>query len=155
MFLGYNCRIMLKRLALNYWQLVLLVIFIGAIFYMSRYAENRKAEHQDNAQGCSPIAVISPNGNGHGTQNANKPHQYPMWIDTFAWPEGATTWALFLTLIVIAWQSSETKILEGSVAAAKDSAEAAKDQIQLVMEKERPRIQITPLDFEIVDATEP
>jgi hypothetical protein len=164
---------MLKRLALKYWPMVLLVTLIGAVLYMSRYAENRKAEHQENAQVGGPNAVIPPNGNGQSTQNANKPHQYPNWIDTFTWPEGATTWALFLTLIVIAWQSTETrdaakaallqvgfmerqtKILEDSVAAAKDSAKAAKDQIQLVMEKERARVEVAPLDFDAVELTEP
>lgn len=117
----YIFPIMLKRLALRYWPLAVLVVLVAAIFCMSRYAENRKAEHQDNAQASSPNAVISPNGNGQGAQNTNEPHKYPSWIDTFAWPEGATAWALFLTLMVIAWQSVETRA----------AADAAKDSIRL------------------------
>jgi hypothetical protein len=128
---------MLKRLGLNYRPMVLLVILLGAVFYMSRYAENRKAEHQENAQAGSPNSVISPNGNGQSTQNANKPHQYPSWIDTFAWPDGATAWALFLTLLVIGWQSTETR----------RTADAALAQIQLTKDKDRARLAIRPGGF--------
>ena len=53
----------------EYWPLAVLVVLVAAIFCMSRYAENRKAERKDNAQASSPNAVISPDGNGQGTQN--------------------------------------------------------------------------------------
>jgi hypothetical protein len=65
--------------------------------------------------------VISPNGSGQSPQNANKPHHYPDLVDSFTWPDGATVWALFLTLIVIAWQSTETR----------DAAKAARDSIRM------------------------
>lgn len=119
---------------LDYWLLVVLVILVGAVFYMSRYTENCETEHQENANGRSPTTVISPNRPGQGTQNANETHQYPSWINTFAWPEGATAWALFLTLIVIAWQSSETK----------KTAKAALLNAQAVINAERAWITVAP-----------
>ena len=42
-----------------------------------------------------------------------------------------------------------------SAMAAKDSAKAANDQIEMMKEKERARVQVTPLDFDAVDPTEP
>jgi hypothetical protein len=33
----------------------------------------------------------------------------PRHFEIFAWPEGVTAWALLLTLVVIAWQSVETR----------------------------------------------
>jgi len=136
---------MLKRLALRYWPLAVLVVLVATIFCMSRYAENRKAKHQDNAQGSSPNTVISPNGNSQGAQNTNEPHKYPNWIDTFAWPEGATAWALFLTLLVIAWQSVETRA----------AVDAANSQIQFMKDKERARLEIEIDKFDYVPTAKP
>jgi hypothetical protein len=114
--------------------MILLIILISAVLCMSRYAEDRKAEHQENAQGSSPNLVISPNGNGQSAQNANKPHQHPSWIDTFAWPEGATAWALFLTLLVIAWQSTETRAAASAADRQADIAsDTAKRQLRAYM----------------------
>ncbi|HZP04586.1 MAG TPA: hypothetical protein VFB43_06770 [Terracidiphilus sp.] len=132
---------MLKRLALKYWPIAMLSILIIAVLCMSRYAENRKAERQNNAQGSSPSTVISPNGNGQGTQNANEPHQYPRWIDTFAWPDGVTAWALLLTLIIIGWRSIETR----------DAAEAANRGLEISKTKERAKLllKIEPINPQI------
>lgn len=100
---------MLKRSTLNYWPMALLVILIVAVFWMSRYAEIRKADYQENTQASSPKASISPSAAAQSTQNASKTYHRLSWVDTFAWPEGTTVWALFLTLIVIGWQSAETQ----------------------------------------------
>jgi hypothetical protein len=54
-----------------------------------------------------------------------------------------------------AQMEKQTAILADSVTAAKDSAKAAKDQIQLIMDKECARIQVTPLDLEVIELTEP
>ena len=120
----------------KYWPVVLLVALIGAVLYMSRYAENCKAEHQEHAQGSSPNAVISPNSNGQGAQNTNEAHQCPSWIDTFAWPEGVTAWSLLLTLLVIAWQSTETReaaqTTRDSVSQMQRQADLTERQIELL-----------------------
>ena len=114
---------MLKKLASKYWPLVLLIVLIGTILGISRSAENRKAENQNNAQSSSPQAAIAPNDASKSLQNTNKPHHHPDWIDTFTWPDGATVWALLLTLMVIAWQSTETRD------AAKATAKGAEAQM--------------------------
>jgi hypothetical protein len=97
---------MLKRLMLHYWALALLFIFIFAILGMSRYAEYRKAEHQDYAQRVRPEATIRPPSADKGANVAEKPKYSPSWVETFTWPEGVTAWALLLTLFVLAWQSN-------------------------------------------------
>jgi hypothetical protein len=85
---------MLKRLASKYWPLVLLFVSIGAILYVSRYAEERKTEKQKDAQSRSPQAAVAPNDASKGTEKTAKAEHYPDWIDTFTWPEGATVWAV-------------------------------------------------------------
>jgi hypothetical protein len=124
---------MLKRLALKYWPMVALIIFIGAILSMSRYAEHRKAEQSNNTQVSSPQTAVAPNDDSKSKENPDKTKYRPDFIDTFTWPEGATVWALFLTLIVIAWQSTETR----------DAAKAALLNAQALINSERPWIMAT------------
>jgi hypothetical protein len=124
---------MLKRLALKYWPMVLLAILIAAVLGMSRYAEKRKTENSNNSYTSSPKPSIPPSDASQGTQNANKPEHYPSWVDTFTWPDGATVWALFLTLLVIAWQSTETR----------DAAKASLLNVQALINIERPWLFIT------------
>jgi hypothetical protein len=121
---------MLKRLALKYWPMIVLLISIGTILYVSRYAEERKAEKQKDAQSRSPQTTVTPSDASKGIDKAEKTEHHPDWVDTFTWPEGATVWALFLTLVVIAWQSTETR----------DAAKAANAQIKMMKNKERARI---------------
>jgi hypothetical protein len=118
----------LKAFGLRYWPLAVLVVLVIAILAMSRYAEDRKQSNEDNARQSSPATPISPNNAGETTENAHKTEHPPSWVDTFAWPEGATVWALFLTLLVIAWQSAETR---EAAKAAKESAEATLRSVKL------------------------
>ncbi len=100
---------MLKSLALRYWPIAVLGVLVIAILTMSRYAENRKASAPGHTEPCSPTATVAPYDAYKATNDTGKPQNPPSWIDTFAWPEGATVWALLLTLFVIAWQSAETR----------------------------------------------
>jgi len=109
--------------------MVVLLILIGAILCMSRYAEHRKAENQNNTHASSEQTSVTPNDASKSTENADKTEHRPDFIDTFTWPEGATVWALFLTLIVIAWQSAETR---SAAKATEDSAEGVKSQSALM-----------------------
>ncbi|MHB1744791.1 MAG: hypothetical protein ACYCPO_14175 [Acidobacteriaceae bacterium] len=72
---------------------------------------------------------------------------------------GVQLWLLRVTWKAIREQKTEmaiqTGILKISVAAAKDSAKAANDQIEMMKGKERARIQIIPLNFEVIEPTEP
>jgi len=140
-FLGHNCRIMLKRLASKYWPMVVLLISIGAILGVSRYAEDRKAEKPNNTQASSPQTAVPPNNASKSAENVEKTKHGPDFVDTFTWPEGATAWALFLTLIVIAWQSTETR----------DAAKAANAQIKMMKQKERAQLMVEILPIETLE----
>lgn len=137
---------MLKRLMLKYWPLVLLFILIMAVIGMSRYAEHRKAEHQENTQASSPEATVSPLSADKSSQKANEPKYPPSWVDTFAWPEGVTAWALFLTLFVIAWQSVET---HAAAEAGMKAVEATHKQTELTFQMERAKLSLTTQGIDI------
>lgn len=121
---------MLKRVMLKYWPMVLLLALIVTVLYVSRYAERRKEANQDNAQPSTPAATISPDDAGNAREDTDKLKHHPDFLDTFTWPEGVETWALILTLFVIAWQSTETR----------DAAKGAFLNAQAVINAERPWI---------------
>jgi hypothetical protein len=64
---------MLKRLMFRYWPLLLLFTLIVAVLCMSRYAENRKAGNQEDAQISGPQTPISPSDADKSPQKTNKP----------------------------------------------------------------------------------
>jgi hypothetical protein len=96
--------------------MVVLLLLVGAILGISRYAEQRKSQNASDAHARSSQVAISPSGEGKSSENKGNAEHF---TDTFLWPEGATAWALLLTLIVIAWQSTEsraaTKATEDSI----------------------------------------
>ncbi|MDR5726885.1 MAG: hypothetical protein RB191_05400 [Terriglobia bacterium] len=114
---------------MKYLPMAILFILVVTILCMSRYAETSKENHQENASHINGI-TITPNQASESAKEADKAEDSPCWIDTFAWPEGATAWALLLTLFVIAWQSTETR----------DAAKAANAQIKMMKDKERARL---------------
>jgi hypothetical protein len=130
---------MLKRFWFGYWQLVMLSVLIVAVFCMSRYAVHRKQTHTNNTHQSSPTSSIPKNNADQSPQNADKTQDSESWVDTFTWPQGAETWALILTLFVLAWQSIETK---HSATSAQTAAKAALRQIDMTFQKERARIDI-------------
>lgn len=132
---------MLKRLTLQYRPLGLLFVGIVAILCMSRDAETRKYEHQKNGNQVNAIPWAKDKAS-KGTEENEKPQNPPGWIETFAWPEGATAWALLLTLFVIGWQSIETR---NAANGAQRAADGTLQQIQLIKDKERARLTLHPL----------
>jgi hypothetical protein len=130
---------MLKAMVLRYWPLAVVCVFVIAILAMSRYAEDRKDSNKNNAHQSSPSAPISPDDAGKTGENTDEAENPPSWIDTFAWPEGATVWALFLTLFVIGWQSAETR---KAAVATQESARATAEQSENMMARERARLSI-------------
>lgn len=133
--------------------MILLLISIIVVLCMSRYAENRKAENLDNAQAGSPNVSISTLDADKGAKSTNKPKYPPSWVDTFAWPEGVTAWALFLTLLVIAWQSVEThaaaEATVASVEVAKQQADLIREQMDTQVHRERARLNLEVQGIEI------
>ena len=111
---------------MKYSPIAVLAVLIVAILAMSRYAETRKDHHKENtchAEG----AAVTPDKAGERAKETNEGKDSPDWIDTFAWPDGVTVWALLLTLFVIAWQSAETR----------DAAQGALLNAQAVIDAER------------------
>ena len=113
---------------MRYWPLVVLVVLVIAILATSRYTEHRKEANKNSAHQSSPSTPISQDDASKTGENAGKTEYPPSWVDTFAWPEGATVWALFLTLFVIAWQSAETR---EAAKATQTSAEATLKQVEI------------------------
>lgn len=58
------------------------------------------------------------------------------WVEIYTWPGGVNVCALLLTLVVIAWQSTETR----------DAAKAANAQIQIMKDKDRGQLIIRTMD---------
>ena len=84
----------------------------------------------------------------------DNPSYYLPWGYKFiAFPEGITALAILATLGAIVWQTIATrksaKAAAESAAAAKISANSAKENIDLVISKERGRIFVTVEPFEI------
>jgi hypothetical protein len=135
---------MWKAIAMKYFPIAILFVLVVAILCVSRYAETRKNNHQENGSHVNAIATTADHSD-KGAKQADESEDSPGWIDTFAWPNGVTAWALLLTLLVVAWQSTETR----------DAAKSTRDALIL---QYRPKIVIRSLtltrnessNFEIV-----
>jgi hypothetical protein len=137
---------MLKRWALNYWPLAVLVVLVAAVLCMSQYAESRKAQYQNHAQVGSSKTSIAPPEADPNSNKANNTQQLPSWIESFTWTDGVTTWVLCLTLLVIGWQSNETRRTAQATADAANAAYGsltfAEAQLEMMREKERARLEL-------------
>jgi hypothetical protein len=137
----------------RYSPLGVLFILIVAILGISRYAEHRKAENREYARVSIPESTVSTLDADKGTKKINTPKYPPSWVDTFAWPNGVETWALILTLFVIAWQSVEThaaaEATVASVEAAKRQSELIREQMDTEVQRERARLslEVQPIDI--------
>jgi hypothetical protein len=120
---------MLKALRTRHRAMVVLAVLAGAVIAMSYYAEHRKEIYGRHAKPSKPVAPVTKSDTGDAVADANESEYPPSWIDTFAWPEGATAWFLLFTLFVIAWQSAETR---SAAKASKKSAQAALAQIKIM-----------------------
>jgi hypothetical protein len=144
---------MMKAVAMKYLPIAILFVLVVAILCMSRYAENRKENHQNNANHINPAATVAPDKTANGARPADQSEDSPSWIDTFAWPDGVTAWALFLTLFIIAWQSVETHAAadatKASVEAAKGQAALIREQVDTQIERERARLNLEAQPIEI------
>ncbi|HUA98347.1 MAG TPA: hypothetical protein VMA34_08480 [Terracidiphilus sp.] len=144
----------------------------------------QKQPKQGNADSQAPVSAIPQSGARPAKPDAQKPSaentsnsvtvsKLPTvsigkdWADWSYWGFGGIlvivgglqVWFLYGTLRAVETQGGhmerQTKILEESVAVAKASAKAANDQIEMVKDKERARLQIVPLALEPVIASEP
>jgi hypothetical protein len=125
---------MLQRIAL--WKYgMAVVIILGGCVYVSRQDQKTRDQYE---QKCNQLnaRVISPSGHyedcDKGAENAAQ--HLPRWYRFFVWPEGTTTWAILLTLLVIADQTTQTR---KAAEAALASANSAKTQIEVMRTQAR------------------
>ena len=137
-FLGYNLRIMLKRLAILAGAALIVAVISVAVYYQQRNAVGQGydikciQDSQPSPASGSLACVINQ------SQNTQHGHSSPHWWDVLiAWPEGITAWLLLLTLGAIVWQAWETR---KSARGAKEAAQAALLNAQALINSERPWI---------------
>jgi hypothetical protein len=89
------------------------VIILGLAVYVDcqdeRYTQEvaqKAAAHDKNASSANPAEK-------HSQENVPNPERHALswygWYGFFRWPNGTTTWAIILTLIVIAEQTRQTR----------------------------------------------
>lgn len=99
---GYNLTIVRIYIAA-------IVLLLGLTIYVS--IEDRRASQNCGEPSALPShAVVSEETDQeHSAQHAGSPcSRPPSWHHFFAWPDGATAWAIILTLIVLADQTRQT-----------------------------------------------
>ena len=173
MFLGYNFPTMKKYL------LGFLSIFLISVLITSQY--EKYPYDATNPSQNSGGAAVSPGNTPKTTGNPQQPqNDPPRWLrvsyQVFGWPNGITVWALFLTMMVVAEQTSQTRraaeataisadatekqaaqvesqtgILRDSVGVAQASADAAQRNIELTILKEQARIKVRVGNLTIVE----
>jgi hypothetical protein len=117
----YNYRIV-KR----YWPLLFIVLILATVIGVSQYAETTKQHCEESAR-QTEAATVAKGDDGKASNNAEDACKPPVWARYVAWPEGVGAWAVILTLLVIGWQSIETraaaKATEDSVGTMKRQAD--------------------------------
>ncbi|MGB8481723.1 MAG: hypothetical protein WCE63_23210 [Acidobacteriaceae bacterium] len=122
-------------------------IIIGAIVFVTYKEHGVAQKYQRECQANSAAVTVSPEQKTGSADKCQDPANYlPWWYVLVAWPEGITTWAILATLIVIGWQSWETRRAANATAdsanAANGSVVWAKAQLELMIEKERARLEV-------------
>lgn len=130
---------MLKRILL--WKYLIAVgTILGFCVYITQQDQKTRDQYE---QKCSQLNAGAMPPSGHyedcdkGAENAAG--HLPRWYRIFGWPEGITTWAILLTLLALAEQTSQTKV----------AAQAALLNIQAFINSERPWIQVVAEESKI------
>jgi hypothetical protein len=132
MFLGYNYRIMKKYLA-GLGIIALVSIFVTC--QKEKYAYDSPSPAADGSKATvASTNKVNPPSNSKDAQGNLPRWEMVVIYRVFGWPEGVTVWALFLTLITIAEQTSQTR---KAADAAKESAKAALLNAEVLINSER------------------
>jgi hypothetical protein len=148
---------MLKNLLAWKYGIVVFII-LGFYVYVSHHDQSTRDQYE---QKCNQLNASAVPPSGHhedcdkGAENAAR-HE-PRWYRLFGWPEGITTWAILLTLLALAEQTSQTRRAADAAAesanAAYGSVTFAEAQLDLMREKERARLEVnvehTDLEVEV------
>jgi hypothetical protein len=146
---------MLKRI-LSWKYLIAVVIVLGGCIYVSRQDQKTRDQYEQN---CNQLNASALPPSGHyedcdkGAENAAR--HLPRWYRVFGWPDGITTWAILLTLVAIAEQTSQTRRAADATAdsanAAYGSVMFAEAQFELMKEERRARISINARGIQVED----
>jgi hypothetical protein len=137
---------MLKRI-FSWRYLIAVVIILGGCIYVSRQDQKTRDQYE---QKCNQLnaSAVAPTGHyedcDKGAENAAR--HLPRWYRVFGWPEGITTWAILLTLLALAEQTSQTRRAADATAetanAAYGSLTFAEAQMDLMKEEKRARLDL-------------
>jgi len=147
---------MLRRIASGKYAVAVAVV---AILVLSVYVSRQDQKTRDQyKQKCAQLndGMVSPASHREdcdkGADDAAR--HLPRWYQVFGWPEGITTLAILLTLVVIADQTAQTKraaiATEEAAKAGRDSAAASLKQANVAMQAERAWI-VEKLDCPLED----
>jgi hypothetical protein len=119
-----------------FWKYVVAVaVIFGCARYVSEHYQRSAQQCEDKAAQIYP-RISSPSMNAEYANNCKDEAErsFPRWYRLFSWPEGITTWAVLLTLIVVAEQTRETS---RSAEEAKNAAVAAARGVDATINAER------------------
>lgn len=110
--------------------LVVLVIVLGGAFVVARQDQHAADQAAQKAAQFHKAAVPAKPDEQHPQENIeNSTGDGPGWYkDIFRWPSGTPVWAIILTLLAIAEQTSQTR---KAAQASKVSADATRVQAEI------------------------
>lgn len=125
--MGYNWRIMWKRLAIFGGAALIVAAILVAVYYQQHNAVGEGYDIKCVQPDQPSLAANSLTCEIHPSQNTEQRHTESHWWDVLiTWPEGITALLLMLTLFAICWQSWESH-----------------EQNRHMMNKERARIDVS------------
>jgi hypothetical protein len=118
-------------------------VVIGALTLMT-YEEHKSSDkYQRDCQSHVPaVPSTRSRDSANRTDECQDPKKYmPWWYVLIAWPDGIGAWAVILTVIVISWQSYETrKAAEATEIAVRLQKDIGKRQLRAYMVLRRARL---------------
>ena len=119
----------------RWWIISAVVIFGAANIVASKQHRAAAKYHDHRTEYCSALGGTAKEQIACKEEKYDAKQEFPWWYVLYTWPEGFTTWAIICTGFVIAWQSNETR----------KAADATRDSVQVVINKERARIRVQVL----------
>jgi hypothetical protein len=102
--------------------LAVLGVVIGLAVFIARQDKRAAQESAEKAARLGNAALPAVANKDHAEEHVYDPERdSPSWYGFFRWPNGSTTWAIILTLLAIAEQTSQTR----------KAAEATRDSVLL------------------------
>lgn len=104
-------------------------MILGCSVYVSREDQKTRDRYQQKCDQLNASVVPPARHYEDCDKGADAAARHlPRWYRVFSWPEGITTWAILLTLLVIADQTAQTR---RAADATKDAAQAALKQAEI------------------------